>query len=198
MIFSRDEIKRAALTDTSLDGLFAHLDRLDLDEKMATGAYGDLTLSEFIDEVYGPVRKAQQSPKNWTRERDCWKVIERVLGRIRTKNLNKVRWDQFLAGMTERWSPRTKTIAQQHYKRVLNYAKSVGAIEKVHDLDPIEGGNDVYGEPGDSLTADEVPKVLAAAPNHMHRTLFATAIGQGTRPSEVVKADWADVDWAKR
>jgi hypothetical protein len=126
---------------------------------------------------------------------DIWRLILAVLGGVKMKNVSKARWDSFLASRTS-WSPRTKSIAQQHYQRVLKYAVSVGALGAVHPLDKIEGANDRVLEPGDSLIEDEVVAVLRVACG-LHRPLFAVAIGQGTRPGEVVILDWKDVDWAR-
>lgn len=198
MLFTKAEIRQAALVDVTLDGLVRALDRGDIEDKIRDGRYGELTLAEFVSEVFGPIRSSTQTPRNWGRELGLWKAINAVLGKTKVRSLNKARWDQFLAGMTARWSPRTKSIAQQHYIRCLKYAKSIKAVEAVHEYEPVPGGNDTYTQEGESLTEAEVPIVIAHAGTEMHRALFATAIGQGTRPDEVVKAVWTDVNWEKR
>jgi len=159
----------------------------------ARGRYGDMRFEDFVERVYWPVRRARNE-KTAKREKWLWDAIYPQLGAVKLKDLNMHRWTMFLIGK-ETWSPRSRQIVQNAYRACLKYAVKIGAIEEVHPMETIKGGNRRYTPPGESLSEEEVPLVLAAAHTPMHRAMFATAIGQGTRPGEVGSLRWDDVDW---
>ncbi|MCB9763937.1 MAG: tyrosine-type recombinase/integrase [Alphaproteobacteria bacterium] len=159
----------------------------------AKGEYGEMTLQAFVERIYGPVRWTEH-PKSEEREKWQWNRIYDHLGAVKVKNLNLHRWTMFLMSQGT-WSPRSKQICQVIYRGALKYAAEIGAIPEPHPFRSIKGGNKRYTPPGESLSAEEVALVLEAASTPMHRALFATAIGQGTRPGEVTTLDWSDVDW---
>jgi integrase len=73
----------------------------------------------------------------------------------------------------------------------------LGWIAEVHGFAAITGSTArVHAEP-EPLTLDEVPVFLAAAPSLTHRGLFGLQIGNGLRPSEVIKVRWEDISFTK-
>lgn len=204
-VLTKEDIRHVALHDHGEGGVAELMARDAVSRAMDSGNFETLSLADFVGSwdresqvvsgIYAPVRKSVQKMPNFVREMDIWRLILAVLGGVKMKNVSKARWDSFLASRTS-WSPRTKSIAQQHYQRVLKYAVSVNALAAVHPLDKIDGANERVLEPGDSLLEHEVVAVLRAA-RGLHRPLFAVAIGNGTRPGEVVILDWKDVDWSR-
>lgn len=81
-LLTREEIKHLALTDTSVEHVLEALRTTEAEEKIREGKCGELTLRAFVDEVYGPVRQANQSRRNWKRERSMWDQILRELGTV--------------------------------------------------------------------------------------------------------------------
>ena len=96
----------------------------------AQGRYGDLSLKDFVERVYGPVRWTQH-PDSEEKERWTWGRIVRHLGSVKVKNLDLHRWTRFLMTQST-WCPRSKQIAQNTYRGALKYAAEIGAIEAVH------------------------------------------------------------------
>lgn len=171
--------------------------RDDARKRVALGDYSLLTLRQFYDEVWTTVRAGEVAESTWRGERDLWPQMLEALGDLRLADLNTARWTAFLTGQ-DNWSPRTRVLAQNAYRQLLKYASQVNAIDTVHEFRRIRGTSKPSREPAEPLTAEEVPRVLAAAPSVMHRAMFGFAIGLGLRPGEVTALRWEDVDWPKK
>jgi integrase len=176
-----------------VNAFVAEASRRDALSLEAEGRYGEMKFRDYLERVYLPYRRATNA-KQAKREKWIWDRVLEFLGNVRVKNLTPHRWNMFLLQQST-WCPRTRQIVQQTYKAALVYAVNIGGLEAVHEMEVIRGGNRRYTDAGEALTEDEVVKVLDSAATKMHRALFATAIGQGTRPGEVVSLCWEDVDW---
>lgn len=205
---SRVSMRFAALhhlTDTTekdVDSILEQWGREEAVRLAASGAYGDMTLRQFRDEVWWPLRKSEATEATARSEKSYWLAILPALGHVRMRELDTIKWTAFLARRAKHggtrgqpWSGRAQGIAENAYKQCLLYAVEIGAIGDVHVFRKIKGRNALTKEPSEPLTEEEVAAVLIAAPTEMHRALFAYAIGQGCRPSEAVVLNWADIDW---
>ncbi len=105
--------------------------RRETTRKIAEGDYSRLTLREFRDEMWLPLRKQEAAASTIRSERPYWKAILDALGNVRLKDLSTVRWTAFLASQTT-WSGRSQSLAQNAYRQALKYAAEIGAIEDVH------------------------------------------------------------------
>ena len=185
------------LFDTSAEESLRALEetaRQEAQRKIARGDFSALTLQEFFDDLWKPIRESEAAESTVRAEKPYWKAILGTLGPVRIRNLSMVRWSGFLATRTT-WSGRAQAIAQNAYRQCLKYAVEIGALEEVHDFRKIKGATKRTREPVEPLTAKEVQKVLQAAPSVMHRALFAYALGQGLRPGETTALQWEDLDW---
>jgi len=187
---------RNYLFDEDIQGLRemeAEQARQELHRLLARRDYGSMTLKEFVDHIWKPVR-TQTHPQSWKREQYHWTRINAALGRYRLPQLTKVRWTAFLSTQ-ETWGGRTRALAQNAYRQAMRHAVEIGAIEEMHDFVKIKGATTRSLPEPEPLTIEEVEAVLNAARNIMHRALFAYAIGQGLRPGEATALHWDDVDW---
>jgi len=167
-------------------------------EKIDAGAYGDLRLRDFVDKVWMPVREHEAAAKTAYNERVwAWPRILRVLGDVKVNKLDTVRWTRFLMAQDD-LSGRSKAILQTAYRVALKYAVEIGAIPAVHAFREVLGANKTTLDPGVALTPSEVARLLDATVYPVHRALLGTAFGLGTRPSEVTRLRWEDVDWDRR
>jgi len=198
-LLSNKQIKEAVLNDHpgQVEQVLRAVDQGMARQLIASGDLSRMRLTEFVDLVWMPVRRQEAAPKTVQREVEIWKVIKATLGHIPMSGLSMARWTRFL-NSRDTWSGRTRSIAQNAYRCSLRYSVEVGAIEEVHSFRPIKGSTKPSRPPAEPLTLDEVPVVLDAARSHMHRALFAFAIGQGLRPGEATALEWQDIDWEGR
>ncbi len=171
------------------------LEHRDALEQVARGDLGNMTLKDFSTLVWKPVREAEASEATVRNEFQwAWPAIHEAIGHVHMQRLTTALWTSFLLSR-DSWSGRSRAIAQTAYRACLKYAFEVGAIESVHPFRAIKGSNKTTTPEGEALTPDEVAKVLDSAGTDMHRALFGVCFGQGTRPSEVLRLRWEDVDW---
>lgn len=155
---------------------------------------GHLTLSTYVWEVWADVRKAQ--PATWDREQWWWEQrILPALGQVRLCDLDAQKWSDFLRGL--KTGGRSKGLAQTAYRVALRHAELLGWIEAIHKFAKIEGSTKRVRAEVEPMSMEEVETFLGAAPAPVHRALFATQIGQGLRPSEVIRVQWEDVDFTR-
>lgn len=195
----KDALRRAVrnhLFDDDINGLREHeaeQARQEVQRLLARQDYGNMTLKEFVDHVWTPVRE-RSHPRTWINERHRWTRINAVLGHYKLSRLTRARWAAFLTSQ-DTWGGRTRALAQNAYRQALMYAAEIGAIDEVHDFGKIRGATTRSTPEPEPLTLEEVEAVLAAATTTMHRALYAYAIGQGLRPGEATALHWEDVDW---
>lgn len=158
--------------------------------------YGSMTLREFVEHVWRPVRMRTNAPSTWKTEwSGAWRAgILPVLGHLKLKQLDAHKWQMFLSTRDGKWSGRMQAWAQNAYRCALRYARKIGAIEREHEFEKIKGASKRTLQAGEALTPDEVRRLIEAA-NPCHRALFAYAFGQGLRPKEAVSLDWSHVFW---
>lgn len=62
------------------------------------GQLAKLTLADFVEQVWAPVRSTENNPSTWKREsRGPWKAILPALGHVRMEQLDAARWSAFLS-----------------------------------------------------------------------------------------------------
>lgn len=197
--YTADEIRLALLRDP-LEAVAAtkeavqHVDRVNL----AAGDYAKLDLRAFFEQVWVNVRPKDVAPGTWHREQWFWTAkILPVLGSVKLPKLDAVKWATFLSGL-ENCGGKTKAIIQGCYRALLRYCVEVEILPVMHGFRDIKGSKTRTLPRPKPLLIHEVAALLDHAPTAMHRSLYATAIGQGLRPGEVGTIRWEDVDWAKK
>ena len=198
---------KAWLMDTSVAEAIAALEEQatrEAQRRIARGDYSALTLRDFYDEMWWPVRKREAAASTVRGEKPYWTAILDALGGVRLRDLSMARWSAFLATRAEHggssgrpWGGRAQSLCQNAYRQALKYATEIGALSEVHAFRQIKNSTKPTLEPVEPLTVDELHKVLGAAPSVMHRALFAFAVGQGLRPGEAAALQWQDVDWSE-
>lgn len=172
------------------------------------GEKGEMLLRDYISQVWGPYRKTRVTPHTWKGELWGWDYrILPVLGDTRLCDLTTALWDRFLADLQglptgplagKVLSPRTRTMARNAYRVALAYAVELEWLPSVHRMSPIVGGKKRALPDPEPMSASEIIVFLDHAPTPTHRALFATQIGNGLRPGEVIRIRWEDVDWPKK
>ena len=133
--------------------------------------YGRMSFKDFSENVWLPRREREVSPETYAGEK------------------------RHLDGRDV--SPRTLTMDRHIYRSVMKRAYKLGAIKAIPHLDSIPGATK-RTLVVTAFTAEEVPKVLDATDNGMHRVLFALGVGDGLRPAELVSVRWEDNKWERR
>jgi len=155
--------------------------------------YGAMTLREYHDRVWWPVRSAEIAIVSQDVEGKKWEAILPVLGDYRVCDLDAPTWASFLL-TKESWGPTTRRLAQNAYRQALQHAVEIGAISSVHAFRPVRGTGRPQKE-GRALSDPEVVALLDAAPSEAHRALYAVMVGQGLRPGEAVALTWSQWDF---
>lgn len=182
------------------------LDRV-VDESIARAAiqnrdYARMTLGEFAEHVWRPVRLQTNDPQTWKKEWvGGWRPhIIPAMGHLKLSALDAHKWQQFLAAHEGQWNGRMKAWIQNAYRCCIRYAGKLGAVApKLAEtgFEKIRGASKRTREPGEALTAEEVGKLLNASGKPVHRALLAYVFGLGIRPSEASKLEWPHIRWDK-
>lgn len=180
--------------------------------------HGALTVAEYWERFYWPVRKDKASPigvseRTWKEEERYWKhtgrmphrqqgerpkrgILDGPIGVALMRELDDQIWERWQSAQTH-LSPRSKAIRRNAYSALLSYARRMGHSTFRPEFFRLKGATKRTRPQSDPLTLDEVLALLeAAAP--MHRAMWAVGAGQGLRPSELVAMHWEDIDWAAR
>lgn len=161
----------------------------------ASGDYSKMPLATFVSEVYLPVRFREVATNTKKNDLVKWKKINAVIGDIPVKKVNGVVVERLLTHYAADAAPTRRRMVLT-LKALLTYAESIGVLDSVPKIRAVKGGTQrVRGRPV-ALTSEEVGRILDQAPSSTHRALWALALGQGLRPTEACRLDWADVDWA--
>lgn len=158
-------------------------------------ARGDLTLAEYKEQIFWSEREKVVAASTLRREKQVWDRIETThLGSTRMRRLDARGFERYLEGLAEQGlSGRTRAIHRATYKALMDYAERKGDIAGVHRFFMIRGSTQRTRPQEEPLTIDEVAALLAAS-KPMRRCMWAVGIGQGLRPSELVRVCWEDVD----
>lgn len=147
----------------------------------------------------------EQATRGWAQEARHWPRILEEIGDVRLRHIDEWVVADYLDALVVRRGKRaglpmsgnSKRIHRALLKALLVHAYRHKHIRRIPDLAVfrIKGSTKRVRQEVEPLTADEVRRLLAAASSTRDRGLFATAIGQGLRPSELVRMRWEDIDW---
>lgn len=170
--------------------------------------YGGLTLREYHTQVYAPWRKVDR-PKTWRGERTSWARILRDLGDRRLRRIDAhIVADYLDALVIEREalgrvgaavSGTTKRLHRAALQALLMRAERLRHIDRAPDLArfTIRGSTKTVRPKPPPLSLEELQRLLDAS-QPKHRAMWAVAVGEGLRPSELQRLRWEDVRWATR
>lgn len=200
-LFSNEQIRTFLLAEPGehVDDVVAGIERenrtREARSKLARGDYASMTLQEFVDVVWTPIREPEVSEATRRSEKEAWNVILPVLGPLPLRKLDTARWTLFLSTRTS-WSPRTKVLYQNAYRQALKYAVEVGAIKDVHTFRAVKGASKRTLDEHVPFTPAEVAALVEQAPTPAHAAMWRVAFGTGLRPTELVRMEWQDVRWS--
>ncbi|GEM_PF-4706419 len=159
--------------------------------------YGNMTLEDY-KEYFWPYRKEAVAETTWRGEERVWRLILRSdLATTRLRRLDEWKWETYVQGMKASGrSGNTRRLHKAAYKALLDFAHRRGHLRGVHAFFKITGSSKRALPAKVPLDAEEVGRLLDAS-GPMHRCMWALGIGQGLRPSELVRACWEDFDFSK-
>ncbi len=198
--------------DNDLDEFMAALRKPSVD-------LSTLSVSDYWRDIYWPCRTGKKpdaavrvgADETIDKEDRVWRLINAsALGRVRLKHLDAWIFQAYLDGLVVRRnpkrttqspnlgkpvSPRTKAIHRSAYQAMLNFAHRKGHLRTKHEFFPIFGAAtpSLQTEKEDPLSIDEVARLFEAETDPMRRAMWGIAIGQGLRPSELSRVEWADI-----
>jgi len=179
---------------------------------------GQLTVAEYFDTIFWPVRSdsrtdigvAESTAKT---ELGFWRnvaagrgILDGEIGRTRMRDLNDQHWVRWETSQTQ-LSGRSRVLRRAAYAALLSFARRQGHITFKPEFYRVKGATKRTREQSDPLSLDEVQSLLnaairprppaaeATAAGPMHRCMWAVGVGQGLRPSELVRVHWEDIDW---
>ena len=163
--------------------------------------WGGLSLRAYYTEVYAAWRES--TTRGWAQEARHWPRILEGLGDVRVRDVDPWIVADYLDGLTVQRGSRaglpasgnTKRIQRAILKALLKRAYRLRHVSEVPDLGVfhIKGATEPVRPPVVPLTADEARRLLQCASCTRDRALFGVAIGQGLRPSELVRMQWQDI-----
>jgi integrase len=198
------EVRASLLEDPGLVGK-AMADALARAEVTRTAPSYDaatLTLATFVDEIWLPVYREEQTMENYDRDvRSLWKFMGPVLGPVRLANIDGKVWRRYLATKTDWRAASTRARARAFLMRALHHAVDVGYLDDVPDLHVrMRRGKRTHAEGAlrasvqrKTFTEDEALRVLNAGLDARGRAMFAMALCAGLRPTEVSRLRWENV-----
>ena len=159
------------------------------------------TLETFVVEDWLELRHQEVSENTYRVEEGFWmseKGILSSIGDIMLRDLRPHHFEGHVQSMRLRQcTQRTQQLHRSAYLALLKYLDYVGITEGMHAIRPIKNkrSEKLDVKP---FSANEVAKLLDSASTPMHRALFALGIGQGLRPSELLRVEWQDIDFEQR
>lgn len=185
--------------------------------------YGAMTLTEYFEQVFWPIRVDASSPigvststaeaeagywrhKGGTKDkpRERRGILDGDLGRVRLRDLDDQVWQRWQDAQVQ-LSGRAKVLYRNAYSALLTWARRQGHTAYRPEFFRIKGSTKRTRPQVDPLSLDEVLALLAAAGIDevplraaTRRAMWAVACGQGLRPGELVRVEWVDVDWMAR
>ena len=160
---------------------------------LAAGAM--LTLAAYVEAVWKPIRSKQVS--TWEREKWWWNErILPALGQTLLADLDAQKWTAFLG--TLEVGGNSKRLCQTTYRTALTHASEVLGWITGHKFRKIVGSTKRSLPEPEPMNQDELDVFLPASPTPTHRAMFAAHFGQGLRPGETIRLDWAGASWSAR
>ncbi|SCM24450.1 tyrosine recombinase, putative [Plasmodium chabaudi adami] len=156
-----------------------------------------IKLKKYIEDIYLPLRKEEVSPNTYRVERGFWNDILPKLGKYELHELGSNNWESFLKYLkSKNCSPRTMALYQSTYQQSLKYALYRDYLKSVHNFRKIKKST-IPRRKTIPLSPKEIELLLKNS-GDMHRAIFATSIGIGLRPSEVLRILWEDINFEKK
>jgi integrase len=161
---------------------------------------GDLTLREYVEQVWAPIRRAQNAGE-WRKEEGRLRL--HVLPRVGHAALSELdARDLFACARDARKADGTPA-AYNSRRLILNAIIAIGAyaygehhVKQRFDFAGLRlKGSTVKPLAQESLTAEQMSAILLAGRTVRDRALLAAIFGTSGRPSETAKLDWKDVIW---
>ncbi len=171
-----------------------------------------MTVAEYFDQVYWPVRTDSDSPigiaaSTAATEITCWRhkgskdreprgILDGEIGSTRMRSLDDALWERW-QNAQRHLSPRSKAIRRNVYAALLGYARRMGHIDYRPEFFRIRGSTKRTRPQVDPLTLDETIALLDVT-EPMRRAMWAVGVGQGLRPAKLVRVQWSDIHWRDR
>ena len=165
-----------------------------------------LTLRAYYDSIFWPARTGRvRDPDVKVIARGSVRgdggrydliMVHEDLAESRLVELDPWKWKNYLNSLD--CGPRTKALHQAAYRAILVYARRKGHIRTIHEFFPIFGAASVQDPKEPPLTMAEIAALLTTAEDPMRRLMWAVAVGQGLRPSELVRVEWIDIRLDRR
>jgi integrase len=163
--------------------------------------YGQMTLREYQEAVWWPIRSGVRkdpairtvSEHTVRTEAGYWRQILDAIGHHRLRDLQDDPWiwERYMGGMVQ--PGRTKVLHRSAYKALLDHAHRRRHIERVHSFWTVVGSTQRVKALEEPLTLEEVARLLSVS-SPMRRAMWSVAVGQGLRPSELVRCRWEDLN----
>ncbi len=200
---TNDEVRASLLEDTGLVAK-AMADAMARAEVTRTAPVYDaatLTLATFVDEIWLPVYREEQTKDNYDRDvRSFWKFMRPVLGPVRLADIDGKVWRRYLTKKTEWRAASTRARARAFLMRALHHAVDVGYLDDVPTIQVRirRGNHKADGAPPTSrqdrtFTEQEALSVINAGRDARSRAMFAMALGVALRPTEVLRLRWENL-----
>lgn len=171
--------------------------------------HGGLTLREYFETCYKPWR-AEHRPRSWRGELTSWnRILRGPLATVRLRKIDAVMVADYLDSLTiereqhsragQPASGRTKALHRAAIEALLLRAVRLRHLEQRPELGMfrIEGSTKPSRPRPVPLTLDELVALMSVS-DAKHRAMWAVGAGVGLRPSELLRIQWADVDWTAR
>lgn len=167
-------------------------------ETAAPKDFRRMTVAEYHRDEFWPKRIG--AIKGTRQEEQIWRtVLLPALGTVPLAQLDAPGFERLISSMTlADGSPASgayKRAVRVAYAALLTHAGRLGHRGPPHEFYSIKGSTKkVLAK--DTFTLAEFRKILGKSSVY-HRALFATAAGEGLRPSEVCSLRWENVDFQK-
>ncbi|MBW2255350.1 MAG: site-specific integrase [Deltaproteobacteria bacterium] len=161
--------------------------------------YPAMTLREWYQHVWEPYR-SQENPADWRTAESHWRIyILLGLGDVLMRDLDGPTVDRWRRGLTKQdGSPMSGNYhrsVSNSLKAALTEAERRGHIQQMPRFYPFKGSTKTVWKK-EPLTIEELHALIEAASSPLHRALYATMAGLGSRPSEACRARWEHIDWS--
>ena len=159
------------------------------------------TLETFVLETWLDLRSQEVSENTYRVEEGFWTSENGILaslGDIELHQLRPLHFEQHVQSLRSRGcTARTMQLHRSAYIAALKYLVYVGVMKESGEIRPIKTKRGEKWEVK-PFSAGEVKRLLEHASSPMHRALFALGIGQGLRPSELLRVEWQDFDFERK